>query len=125
MTTQHEINGWMVDSDEDIWADGCTGRGDTYFSDERLAAPDIPTLIAAVLDRFGASEDAMLLDFEGEEPGRIDLQLMEDENHNEPTDHEIEQWKAGEKRLWLATYIMQVERVTREPVALAEAWAAR
>ena len=48
------------------------------------------------------------------EVGRIDVQILEDNNGVQASEHEIEEWKKGYKKLWLVDYSMYVEIVERK-----------
>jgi len=120
VNTRFEVVGWMKYAEEDIFEDGCQlNSTTTAFGDDRWSAPTVSNLVEQLraFVPFTSDGDAMQLDA-CEELGRIDISGMETIDGNEPTVSQLEDWKRGEYRLWYVTYTFQVERVTRETIAL-------
>ena len=118
-TERYEARGWSKFSEEDIYNEGCqihsgnSGNGnDLFFGDTILEVID-------KCQEFVGSEsmEDCLLNSCGEE-GRLDIQIMEDENSTPAGKHDLEEWKAGRKRLWLSCYSFYIENVAREAVFL-------
>lgn len=121
MNTVFEADGWMKFSEEDIFSDGCQPETATHNSgNERFTADLLSSLIDKLKAFTGCQEDENLLINSCEEIGRLDIQVMEDGEGTAATPQQIERWKAGKERLWLACYTFQIEAVEREPVDLKQ-----
>lgn len=88
---------------------------------EGLHAPTLKELMAKVWANLPLTRDADAVEYDAcEEPGRIDIQGMEDADANEATTEQLEKFKRGELPLFAVTYHFHVEYVTREVIALTE-----
>ena len=116
----YEARGWMKDVDEDIFARGC-GEGEGFTTDGNdLFRAGSPTALLKVLQSFAGIEydddpEESIIRWE-DEPGRIDIQVLEDTDGLRATPRQIERWKVAEERLFLCTYTFECERVTRRPM---------
>ena len=118
MKTQYEINGYIKHAEEDSWENGCDPTsGNSFFGDTQFKADSIEKLITYLCQHCGAERDAVTLDA-CEEPGRIDIQVMENGEGYHASNPEMESFRKGNCRLWLADYSFQVEKVTRETISL-------
>jgi hypothetical protein len=121
MSAQFEINGGLVWGEEDIFEHGC--QPDSSYSYDiplRLTAPSIPELIAKLNSHIGPfDDDAVLLD-SCDEDGRLDVQVYVTDENITASAGDIEGWREGKQRLWLATYFFSVELVERKTVPLTE-----
>ena len=121
MKTAYETTGWFKDANEDIYADGCRLEGG-YACDgnDTFKADTVDDLIGQIMSFVGCEDrDSVLLD-SCEEPGRIDIQIMETDDGFLATESDLATWKQGRKRLWLVCYTFHVEKVTRETVSLTQ-----
>lgn len=84
-----------------------------------ISGGTIAEVLTKVRDFCGVSpeDDALLLD-SCDEPGRVDVQLLETDEGDPASYAEIEEWKEGGRHLWSVIYSFRIERVTREPVTL-------
>lgn len=116
---QYEINGCIKSVEEDVFAHGCKPRTERDFLVEvRLRADSVEELIKKLNDFLG-NDDPSAVELDAcEEPGRIDVQMLENDNEYAATGRQIAAWKEGKERLWLATYSMKVEAVDRRNVEL-------
>ena len=47
----------------------------------------------------------------GENPGRVEVQVLEDKDSVKASNKKIERWKLGEVKLYATTYILRVEKI--------------
>ena len=99
------VNGMTKDSELDSYEDGITGECNSHYIDYRFKSDTIEDLINQIID-FTGHDDVCLNACK--EPGRIDVQGMEDCNGCKATLPEMEEWKAGNIKLWAVTYTMYV-----------------
>lgn len=113
--TTYTVNGFSGDAEEDIWKDGC--QPDTRLNksdDTNIRADTKEELIDKVASYFNCGKDNIMLDPCGDEDGRIDVQRYENEEGYSASESEVEKWKLGRCRLWLATYtgyVLECNRV--------------
>lgn len=79
----------------------------------------IDGLLQKFLDFTGADSQSMELNA-CDEAGRVDICVLEDDHGCPATKRQIEEWKAGEIRLWNCIYTFKVEKITTETVNLKE-----
>lgn len=115
-----EANGWVKFVEEDTYANGCVGKPQCVSDRQmRFSGHTLDDLISALMEFTGVeTRDALLLDACDEE-GRLDIQVYETEEGYPALKRDIEKWKEGERRLWLAEYSFKIERVERHLVRLA------
>ena len=120
MNTQYETDGFICHSEEDVFNKGCQpDTSKSWFSNQRFTDQTLSGLVQQLKDTFNPLGDNMdILLNSCEEDGRIDIQVLEDEDGCYARSSEIEKWKIGQKRLWLSTYSFQVEKVTRHKFKL-------
>ena len=95
--------------EEDDYEKGCIlGTSRAIDIDVTLKAETLDELIEKAQSFFGGNVCKDLLD-----EGRLDFQLYEDINGNEPTEHQIELWKEGKEKLYLVDYVCDVYEVKR------------
>ena len=116
-TAQYEVQGWAKFIEEDNYDHGCIGQTQYNTGNDSFSADTIPALVDKCRAFCGADPEGVLLD-SCEEEGRLDIQVTEDDNGTPASASQIEDWKRGELRLWLACYTFTVERVERETVSL-------
>jgi hypothetical protein len=119
---RYEANGWLKFTEEDEFDNGCKpGSGSATEGRDVFTDETIPGLLAK-LQAFAGSDspEDVLLD-SCDETGRVDVQVMEREDGFTAGPADVDAWKAGRRRLWLARYSFRVEAVERAPVRLTEA----
>jgi hypothetical protein len=122
---RYEVNGWYASFAVDDYENGEQDEGYSTDGGERWHADTLPDLVEQVMSFAGTDDmDAVAIFREDDGQGRIDIQRLEDENHDTPTEAEMTLWRAGKKKLWAAYYIFQVERVTRHILTADELRAA-
>ena len=121
MNIKYEANGCMKVADEDIWKRGCTSFADITQCGENVFSADTVLELIEELKKFCGTEDdtALLLDA-CDETGRLDIQVMENEDGISASKKEIEWWQHKKTKLWLCCYTFYIVKVTREEVCLAE-----
>lgn len=119
MKTKYEVRGWYKIAEEDNWEKGCLPESGSHYSgDDQFEADSIEKLVTYLCQHCGAEGVAAELDA-CEEDGRIDIQVMENREGYHASKPEMEAFKKGKCRLWLAAYTFQVEKVTREVIKLS------
>lgn len=119
----YEVIGFHKDAERDNWEMGCDPHSCVTYSDNmmRWTAETVPELLEQLAAFLGLSEaearEVRLLN-SCDEVGRVDFQIIENDDGMHPTAAQLKAWKAGEIDLWLATYTFHVERVVREAVDL-------
>lgn len=109
-----EVKGWLKVSTEDHYEDGCEIGGDCYYGGGVFVGQTIDELIAKLMEFAGVSDkDAVIVNACGE-AGRVDIQVMENFDGHCASERELERFRVGETRLWLADYTFYVERVIRK-----------
>ena len=83
-----------------------------------LRAETVAELVAKLHEFLDSRPGAETLDA-CDEPGRIDVEVMETDEGRAATDADLDAWERGELRLWLACYSFYV--VQTQPVSLANA----
>ena len=117
---QYEINGGLKHIEEDVYSEGCRmGTSSCWDIDVRLRADSVDELIKK-LNEFLGNDDPGAMELDAcDEPGRIDVQMLEDDKGMQADARQIEAWKKGKLRLWLADYSFRVEAIERLSVMLA------
>lgn len=117
----YECNGWYKFAEQDDWEHGCDP--DTAFSyagDEIFKGETVEDLLKKVRDFVGVPHNYEVDLDACEEPGRVDIQILENKDAYVATPSEIEAWKRGEIKLWAATYSFEIQEVERRSVNLRE-----
>lgn len=86
-----------------------------YYT-QQFSGESLDELLHQISEHHGVAVENMDLNA-CDELGRLDIQCMEDDKGLLMFESEIEQWKQGKKRAWLATYTYQVCRC--EPVDIS------
>jgi hypothetical protein len=116
----YEINGYTKFGERDVYGDGCQLDGGFSFSDSCDFKDDtLKGLLEQVWFFTDGNMDCTELDA-CDEPGRIDVQIMEDSDGIKATNSQLEQWRQGEIELYSVTYIFDVSFVERRPVNFSE-----
>ena len=109
-------------AEEDDYDEGCLlGTASSSTIDVEFSHKTIDGLIGKMAEYFGVEcsgiNNAFQLD-SCDEPGRIDIQLMEDGDGNQATPEDFKLFKQHKRRLWSVTYTYNVVRVSRTTVNL-------
>lgn len=88
-----------------LLVNGMTGECNSHYIDYRFKSDTIEGLINQLID-FTGHDDICLNACN--EPGRVDIQGMEDRHGCVATGRDIEEWKTGFRKLWAVTYTMYV-----------------
>lgn len=115
-----EINGLLKHSEQDVFLQGCIPNTSfTVDVDVNFSAKTQSEIIKDVCDFLGIENNPenYLLN-SCEETGRIDFQLLENDNGQKAIPAEVKRWKKGKCRLWCVTYSGIVEEVKRKPFKL-------
>lgn len=102
--------GYFKHTDRDNWENGCIDTVSSYFVPNYFECRTKEEAIRHCKDVTGETDEGALeLNF-CDDPGRIDIQVQEDENGNRLTPSQWEQFKAGEIDTYLATYSFYFQR---------------
>ena len=116
--TRLEINGWLKIAEIDDYENGC--QPDTAFMvdvDVNFHGATLEDLLEKVTGFFGVPLSEVAISA-CEEPGRLDVTLLENKDGIAASQAEIERWRKGHLTLWDVTYTAQVETVTRQTLPL-------
>ena len=97
-------------TDEDTYANGCAGNGTYNRYDMRMKAKDKAGIIQAYADHLDVMSHE--IDIDECDSSCLLVQRTETGDGYKASDADIEAWKVGNKRLWLATYTAHVDIVT-------------
>lgn len=114
IATQFEVSGFHRIATEDHYHQGEFGPSSDSYVDYHIKAKTLQEMrekIASVVG--GTLEDQDLNSCD--EPGRVDVQMLENADGLSPTASQYAKWIEGEYRLWSVTYTFYVESVTRQP----------
>lgn len=97
-------NGYLKFSELDSWENGCSGECETIFVKYQIESKNKEEAIQQVKDITGETcDDAIELN-SCDEPGRVDVQVQEDEHGNRLTQDQWEEFKQGRIKAYLVTY---------------------
>lgn len=120
MKTQYEVRGWTKTTEEDNWEKGCLpNSGSCLSGHDQFEAKTVEHLITYLMQFVGTDDRGCVTLDACDEAGRIDIQIMENAEGHHASRPELEAFKKGKCRLWLADYTFQVEKVTREVAKLS------
>lgn len=97
------INGVMKYVEQDDFDKGCIGNNSECSISINLRSATIEDLLKQFASFFGVEVKDLSLDV-CDEIGRIEAQLQENDDGNEPSQAQLHAWKQGEGRMWAATY---------------------
>lgn len=124
MSATYEARGFIKYAEEDTFQNGCDPDSTHGFdSDSPIFSGDTPAAVIADIAAFlGVHPDDAAISLDAcDEPGRVDVQMMERDDGQEASAADVDAWKARKIRLWLVDYSFQIERVSREAVTLGGA----
>ena len=117
----YEITGWFKFAEEDSFEHGCDP--DTTFSyagDDIFKGETVEDVLKQIKNFLGVDEDYEVDLDSCEEPGRVDIQILENKDAYPATSAEMERWRAGEITLWAACYSFEIYEVERRAVRLRD-----
>lgn len=99
------VNGMYKSSELDDYEQGIIGDYNSHFIDYSFNAKTIEELINKLIE-FTGHDDICLNACD--EPGRVDIQGMEDSHGCVATESDMEEWKIGFRKLYAVTYTCYV-----------------
>ena len=117
-TAKYEINGWTKFAEEDNFDKGCIPDAQHNDGQDQFCADSVQGVIDKASDFVGNDDKENILLNSCDEIGRLDIQVMEDDDGTAASKAQVESWKKGECRLWLACYTFHVQEVERKAVNL-------
>jgi len=116
----YETNGWIKFVEEDNFENGCLPETSVAFGGNDTFKADTVEALLDKLNAFVGNTDASAVSLDAcDEPGRIDIEIMENELGYSPNARELDAWKQGKCRLFLVNYSFHVEQVQRSAISLA------
>lgn len=116
----YRADGFFKMSEEDIYEEGCIpNSGSCFSSHEIFRSHSLDSLLDTIACFVGAERKDIELNA-CDEPGRVDICMMENEMGYPATKAEIEAWKEGKARLWDSIYSFQVYEYDAKPVNFEE-----
>ncbi len=111
MKTYYFADKGLKMSEEDVFEKGCLpDTGSHCVCDMTFKAATKSEIIEEIKNFFGVNDDAIELDA-CDEPGRVDVAMMECEDGTLPSNDELAQWKEGKRRLWYVVYTFRVVKI--------------
>lgn len=116
----YRADGFFKMSEEDIYEEGCIpNSGSCFSSHEIFRSHNLNSLLDTIASFVGAERKDIELNA-CDEPGRVDIWMMENEMGYPATKAEIEAWKEGKTRLWDSIYSFQIYEYDAKPVNFEE-----
>jgi hypothetical protein len=116
----YEIDGIYKRFEEDSYTEGClSGTAGEFNIEATFKADTLEEVIKKASDFLGGF-DMSEIQLSEDSIGSFSVSIMEDGDGVKATESELEQWKAGKKRLWLCDYDMDVYLVSEERVDLSD-----
>lgn len=94
------------------------------FENVNMAASSLSVLIKVIGERLGLEIDDVWFPGVGDDDTRISFNRLENDDGDEPTEGEMEDFRAGKRKLYLADYDFLIEKRETSPVTLEEFQAA-
>lgn len=118
MGTLFEANHCLKLIEEDHWETGClfeTAR--SWSISHTIAGASLEDLKRQITEFVGCNESDLEINA-CEEPGRIDVQVLENGEGLPMSPSDLLRWKSGHATAYQATYSFYFEQVTRVPAPL-------
>jgi len=111
--------GWLKFAEEDVFRSGCQPGSELVTGGPDGFKGETADDVIAECMRFAGTTDpkSVLLD-SCDEIGRLDIQVMENEDGTPAGPYELRQWRLGRGRLWLCVYTFTVVRRAERLVTL-------
>ena len=97
-------NGFLKHSELDNWGNGCTGECNSYFVEYPGKFKDKQQAIEFIKNITGEIDEDSFEFNACDEPGRVDVQVQENENGDRLTQQEWDDFKQGKINSYLVTY---------------------
>lgn len=98
----------------DDYKNGCTGEVQACGYAYTIKGETLDDLLGAIADHVGCLKANILVNPCGDDPSRIDAQVIENGEGFSASTQELSQWREGKLKLWLCDYSFYFETVTRE-----------
>jgi hypothetical protein len=113
MKNKFIVIGFDKSSEIDDYKEGCLPDSGNNFSDRTtvIKGESIAQVLYKIKEFLGLTDDEWKDNFElnaCDEDGRVDVQILEDENGVTADFRDIFLWKKGRKTLWSATYTFHI-----------------
>lgn len=118
--TEYEVRGYTKHIEEDNYEYGCDPKTSRVYTTEiQFQADSVEKLLVQLAGHCGVAGDKDAITLNAcDEVGRVDIQLLENSQGTTASKPELEAFKKGKCRLWLADYSFCIEKVERGPVDL-------
>lgn len=106
--------GWVSLSQEDHFQNGCIGKTQMNGGHETFTGPTIEKLIEQIASFVDQDNFKNITLDACEEAGRLEISVYQCEDGSSASEDEVQQWREGKLRLWLADYsfnILSTEKV--------------
>lgn len=119
MKTYFQVKGWFKHYEQDVFKDGCLPETASCISGDDIFTGKTPKeIIKECMDFVGVVDiNDCLLD-SCENKGRLDIQTLETDDSLKPSEHQINEWKNENLRLWACTYIFDIKKITEKDVSI-------
>lgn len=116
----YRADGFFKVSEEDIYEEGCIpNSGSCFSSHEVFRSHSLDSLLDTIAKYVGADRKDIEVNA-CDEPGRVDICIMENDDGYPATEKQIELWKEGKTRLWDSIYSFKVYEYEAKPVNFEE-----
>lgn len=117
------VHHYTAESTEDIYDKGCSLNSSSWWNEKNCPVkedffPTIEDAIKGVCEANCFDFDLKNWDYD-EYNGEFYTDILVDVNNSEASPYEIDEWKAGRKRLWSCRLAVTVMKQT-EPVPISE-----
>ena len=99
----------------DDYENGCTGETSDCGYSYKIEGETLDDLMGAISDHTGCEKANISVNPCGDDPSRIDAQVMENGEGFPATSTEFALWREGKIKLWLCDYSFYFETVRRIP----------
>ena len=122
MKTYLQAIGFVKFAEKDNYQKGCSLEGGYATADDnyRFRANTQEEMIEQLISFVpGATDDSVELN-SCDETGRVDIQVMENDEGREPTHAEMSCFRKGDIDLWSVTYTFRIKEITEKDFDLIE-----
>ncbi len=119
MSEQIFVESVYWESTEDVFSEGVGDIGMPILQERNVGMYDsVEDMVNGLSRKFGIPSD--LKKWQAFEDGRIDVQMLVDEENNEATERQIASWKKGEMKLWIADISIIIQLVRSRTPSVSE-----
>lgn len=106
----YQLNIHTKHTEEDSYQEGANPNTSAAWAlNDTFTADTLDELIGDVMSAYQVDRDS-LITYE-DEPGRLDIQRMENADGYEPSALELESWRKGNCKLWIADFSGEVTKL--------------